>query len=259
MDTNETKIFTATLIAAAVVALIITYFILTVIRNQRRHLQLQQQYLLTEITTLEKERKRIVSDLHDELGPLLSAVKLQVASIETTQKDDIALIDKAGRNLDTIVNRIRGICNELMPQVLIRKGLIAAIEEFIADISTHSSIKIVFTNSDVSFQAALEIHIYRIVQELLNNAIRHSGADTITIEMFSEKDKLVLVVTDNGKGFDADKISRDSEGLGLKNILSRTEVLKGELYIDTKPGKGAKFTIEIPNRNGSQDTGGNSR
>ena len=259
MDTNETKIFTAALIAAAVVAIIITYFIITVMRNQRRHLHLQQQYLLTEITTLEKERKRIVSDLHDELGPLLSAVKLQVSSIETTQKDDIELIDKAGRNLDTIVNRIRGICNELMPQVLIRKGLAAAIEEFIADITSHCSIKIEFTNNNVSFQTSSEVHIYRIIQEMLNNALKHSGADTITIDLFSENSKFILIVADNGKGFDADKIARDSAGLGLKNILSRTEVLKGEMFVDTKPGKGAKFTIEIPNRNGSQDTSRNSR
>lgn len=259
MDTHETKIFTAVLIAAGIIGIIITYFIIIVIRNQRRHLQLQQQYLLTEITTLEKERKRIVSDLHDELGPILSVVKFQVSSIETNHQEEIELINKASNNLDNILERIRGICNELMPQVLIRKGLMAALREFIAEITDQSPIQIIFRHSNVTFSSSAEIHVYRIIQELLNNALKHSRANEIIIDMYYSNSKIVMMLSDNGIGFDAEEISKNSEGLGLKNILSRTEVLKGVMYVDTKPGEGAKFTIEIPNKNGSPDTTRNSR
>lgn len=251
MDTHETKIYTAILIAAGVIGVIIIYFIVIVIRNQRRHLHLQQQFLLTEINTLEKERKRIVSDLHDDLGPLLSIVKLQICSLEPNKKEEVALINKATYTLDDILFRIRGICNELMPQVLIRKGLIAAIKEYIAEINDQSRTLITFTHNDVNVKGNAEIHIYRIIQELINNALKHSSAQHIVVDITASLNQLVLSVTDDGKGFDADKISRDSGGLGLKNILSRTEVLKGGMYVDTRPGSGAKFRIEIPYKNGS--------
>src|SRR5688500_12226345 len=111
MDPNETKIYNAILIAAGVLGIILIYFIITIIRNQRRHLKLQQANLLVEITTLENERKRIVADLHDELGPLLSVVKLHVMSLETNEKQNLELIEKANANLDDILDRIRDICN----------------------------------------------------------------------------------------------------------------------------------------------------
>lgn len=258
MDTHETKIFNAVLIAAGVIGVIITYFIVIVIRNQRRHLQLQQRYLQTELATLEKERTRIVFDLHDDLGPLLSVVKLQISSLNITQKDEIELVNKATQSLDNILGRIRGICNELMPQVLMRKGLIAAIKEFIAELNDQSSISITFTHNNFTVPKNSEIHIYRIIQELLNNAIKHSSATKIDIRILSSEKLIILTIADDGKGFDAEQIPGDGKGMGLRNILSRTEVLKGTVYIDTKPGKGATFSIEIPNKNGPQNTTRNS-
>src|SRR3954467_736317 len=106
MDPHQTKIFYAILLAAAILGIIVLYFIFTIIRNQRRHLKLQQANLLVEITTLENERKRIVSDLHDELGPLLSVVKFQVSGLETRHPEDLKLIEKASTNLDNILDRI---------------------------------------------------------------------------------------------------------------------------------------------------------
>ncbi|RYF97499.1 MAG: sensor histidine kinase [Chitinophagaceae bacterium] len=246
MDSKETKIFTAILIAASVIGVIITYFITTVIRNQRRHLRLQQQFIVTEIATLEKERKRIVSDLHDELGPLLAVVKLQLVSIETNQQENVALINKATGNVDNILQRIRGICNELMPHVLIKKGLIPAIEEFVSDINDQSTVELVFRHNGQPVPKNAQIHIYRILQELINNALKHANASLIAISLSNSNGKMIIVVADNGVGFDAEKIDQASTGLGLKNIQSRTEVLKGDIYLDSQPGKGSTFTIEIP-------------
>jgi signal transduction histidine kinase len=200
-----------------------------------------------EITTLENERKRIVSDLHDELGPLLSVVKFQVSSLETEDPEDIKLIEKANDNLDNILERIRGICNHLMPQVLIRKGLIRAIEEFVSEVDGRSSIKISFTTGDVSVPPEAEVHIYRMIQEIVNNAVKHSEASTMSIDISSDQNHLIIKVQDNGKGFSTDKVLKEGSGLGLKNILSRTDILKGDLYIVSGPEKGTTYTIEIPN------------
>lgn len=96
MDSHETKIFSAVLIATVIIAVILIYFIISIIRNHRRHLRLQHQNLVVEITTLENERRRIVTDLHDELGPLLSVVKMQVSSVDARDQEDIQLVNKAG-------------------------------------------------------------------------------------------------------------------------------------------------------------------
>lgn len=247
MDPHETKIFTAILLAAGILGIIVIYFIITIVRNQRRHLKLQQQTLLVEINALENERKRIVSDLHDELGPLLSVVKFQVSSLETKISEDIELIQKASNNLDNILDRIRGICNHLMPQVLTRKGLVMAIREFITELDTRTSIKMDFSYQNVSFPPDTEVHLYRMIQEIVYNAIKHSEAGKMTIDISSKNGKIILIIQDNGKGFESENILKESRGLGLKNILSRVDILKGELYLASGPGKGTTYTIELPN------------
>lgn len=246
MDSNETKIFSAILIAAGILGIIVIYFIITIVKNQRRHLKLQQANLLVEITTLENERRRIVTDLHDELGPLLSVVKFQVSSLETQDKEDILLITKANDTLDNILERIRGICNELLPQVLIRKGLIVAIQEFLHDLDGKLPMSFEFTYQQVAIPQQAEIHLYRMIQEIVNNAIKHSQATRLTIDISSTNNHLVVKIQDNGKGFSADHKLKEGTGFGLKNILSRTDILRGDLYLATEPGKGTTYTIEIP-------------
>jgi signal transduction histidine kinase len=246
MDSHETKIYTAILIAAGILGIIVVYFIITIIRNQRRHLKLQEANLLVEITTLENERRRIVSDLHDELGPLLSVVKFQITSLETRVEEDLELIEKASRSLDDILQRIREICNQLMPQVLIRKGLLIAIKEFISDLDSKTRIKMKFTFEDIDVPAEAAVHLYRMIQEIVQNAIKHSGADHMNIDVSSKANKLIIMASDNGKGFSTEEVAKTSNGYGLKNILSRVDILHGEMYLASEPNKGTTYTIEIP-------------
>lgn len=246
MDPNETKIFHAILIAAGVLGIIVIYFIITIVRNQRRHFKLQQAKLMVEINTLENERRRIVSDLHDELGPLLSVVKFQVSSLESGAGEDVVLIEKASNNLDEILSRIRDICNQLMPQVLIRKGLIMAISEFINDIDGRTPIKMTFTHDDVKVPSLAEVHLYRLIQEIINNAVKHSRASALQISLTEKEERVVLSINDDGRGFEPQRMLRESGGWGLKNILSRVDILRGDIYLASKPGKGTTYTIEIP-------------
>ncbi len=131
MHTTETKIYTTILIAAGVLGIILVYFVINIIRQQRKNLIFQKGKIQAEITTLENERRRIASDLHDDLGPLLSAVKLQINSVEVPDEEDRELIERSGMYIDNILSRIREISNNLMPQALSRKGLIIALQEFI--------------------------------------------------------------------------------------------------------------------------------
>src|SRR3569833_1372485 len=108
MDAKETSFYTAILIVCAVVGVIIFYFIVSIIRQQRRAVRLYKQSLLTEITTLEKERSRMASDLHDEVGPLLSAVKLKIASLDVNEEDEQE-IEKTNEQIDKLITRMREI------------------------------------------------------------------------------------------------------------------------------------------------------
>ena len=259
MDPGETKIFIAILLAAGIIGIIIIYFIISTVCNQRKYFRLQQQQLITEITTLETERKRIVSDLHDELGPLLSVVKFQVSNLETTLQQDLKLIQKASDNLDDILHRIREICNQMMPQVLIRKGLFTAINEFIRETDSRTSMEIEFSYEHAYVSPALEIHVYRIIQEIINNATKHSMALCIYIDIEKKNEKLILRIEDDGTGFNSGNVLRENKGSGIKNILSRTHILQGEFYLDSSPGSGTTYTIEIPlTGNDLQNTTGNS-
>src|SRR4029079_7577382 len=107
MDAKETSLYTAILIICSVVGVIITYFIASIIRQQRRTVRLYKQSLLTEIATLEKERSRMASDLHDEVGPLLSAIKLRIGSLDIHNKTDQEEVDKTNQQIDNLLKRMR--------------------------------------------------------------------------------------------------------------------------------------------------------
>jgi len=144
MDASETSFYTAVLIASIVLLLIVGYFIVTIIRQQKRNKELYKSKILAEIATLEKERRRIAADLHDELGPVLSSVKLRMNCLDIESEEDKEELEKINRHVDDIIKRMRDISNDLMPSVLARKGLVAAMEEFIENISKPDKLKIYF-------------------------------------------------------------------------------------------------------------------
>ena len=246
MDATETKVYMAVLIATGVLAAILVYFIITVIRQQKRNLLLQSEKIQTEVNTLENERKRIASDLHDDLGPLLSAVRLQVNCLEAAQTEDKEIVERSVNQIDTILQRLREISNDLMPHALLRKGLVTATKEFINNIHAGHSLRIHLKADLVTgIPQQTEIHFYRIIHELIHNTYKHARATELAISLHIESEKLlVLVAKDNGKGFNYDP--GEIKGLGLSNIMSRVEMMKGDIYLDTKPGYGTSFTIEVP-------------
>ena len=247
MDTHETTIFTAILITSIVLGAVIAFFFISIIRHQRRNQELYKSKILAEITTLENERKRTAADLHDELGPILSAVKFQINSLDLETEEDRQNLEKANNNIDEIIRRMRGIANDLMPNTLVRKGLIAAMRASVEAINKSNNINIEFICSDLpDFDENKSINLYRILQEVIHNTIKHSKASLLKIELKRENRNLLVLTEDNGIGFDYAAESREESGLGLRNLLSRTEVLEGSMYVDSKPGKGTKFTFEIP-------------
>ena len=130
MDTQEARIFIAIIISAVLIGVIILYFVITMIRQQKKNLALQKTHILAELQAMEKERSRIAADLHDDLGPGLSSVRFQIDHARRSG-DETKQLAKASEQLDIYIERMREIAYNLMPSTLERKGLIPALEEFL--------------------------------------------------------------------------------------------------------------------------------
>jgi len=235
-----------TVIFAILITVIIIYFFASIIRYHRRYMRLQKERILIEITIQEKERKRIATDLHDSLGPLLSAVKLNINSIDVDPIDE-PILERAGKSLDEIISSVRQISYDLLPNTLERKGLTEAVREFIGHVGYKRNINIqLYVVKDIHVPKEKEIHIFRMLQEMIHNAIKHSQAANLQIGLSEEDSSLLLLAKDDGIGFDVEKEKERTSGLGLKSLESRCEILNGTFTMESKPGFGTNYFVKIP-------------
>jgi signal transduction histidine kinase len=248
MDAPETSLFTAVLIICFVVGVIIIYFIVSIVRQQRKNLQLNRENIMAEITAMEKERARIAADLHDELGPMLAAVKLKINSFELTDEDDIKEIERTNEHIDGLIRRMREISYDLLPGMLTRKGLVQAILQFVEYTRNANTldIELELSQSPINIDEQRSIHLFRIVQEIIHNTIKHSQASKLKIMLHERKGLLILSTSDDGQGFDYHAVSKSEKGIGLRSLLSRTEMIGGVMYIESVLNKGTEYSFEIP-------------
>jgi signal transduction histidine kinase len=248
MDTHKNEILKIILGAVVVLAFIISYFIYTLLKQHRRVVKWQEEKIKAEITILENERKRIAGDLHDDIGPMLSAIKLHVNHVEPVNAEERIVIEKSGKLIDEVIHRFREIAYNLLPNTLVRKGLITAVNEFIDKISQAHSLKINFVyDDDIRLAADSELNLYRIVQEIIHNAVKHAQATELFIQLYKKNNQLVFIANDNGIGFNYDGLNiSHSAGLGLLNIQNRVTLLNGKLTIKSENCKGTNYIILIP-------------
>lgn len=243
----ETNIYNIMVLAGTLMAAVLIFFIISIIRYHRKYVKLQKERIHAEITIQENERKRIATDLHDSLGPLLSSVKLQINSLDSTSSNDQHIIHKAGRHLDEIITNLREISHNLLPNTLQRKGLSEAIKEFSGNNSKRNGTKIDFYQlQPVTMAPEKEIHVFRMMQEIIHNALKHSHAKNLQIGMGKENNEIIILSKDDGVGFDPEKVRKISAGLGLKSIESRIEILNGTYILKSSPGHGTSYFIKIP-------------
>jgi signal transduction histidine kinase len=243
----ENKILDITLLFSLIIAIIIIYFFGSIIRYHRRYMRLQREKIFAEITIQENERKRIATDLHDSLGPLLSAVKLNIGSVDVHHPDDQVILEKTGKYLDEIIGSMRQISYDLLPNTLERKGLIEAIREFVNQVNLKKTINIqLYVVKEIQVPKEKEIHIFRMIQEIVHNTLKHAKAANLQIGLSEENGHLLFLTKDDGKGFDKDKALAGSTGLGLKSLESRCEILNGILSLESTPGAGTNYFIKIP-------------
>lgn len=196
----------------------------------------------------ERERKRIATELHDGLGQLLSSARLNIAALQGNDNNSPSKqIDNSLKLLDSAVNEVRVISHNMMPNALVSIGLESALREQVHMINDAGSFNIHLNlpEEKLIISETLAISSYRIIQEILNNAIKSSEARNIWISILVRSTLFEIVIRDDGKGFDVHHY-RDGTGIGWGNINSRIEMISGKIDIETYPNKGTSVIMRIP-------------
>lgn len=218
-------------------------FLRSIIRHYKHNQRLHRSLRCIEVESIESERKRIVTELHDGIAPIITSIKVIISGIPANNRADVIAAEKAMQNTDILLERLRETYFNLRPSGLTRQGLVAAIGEWIDDLNETTKLRWTFRYDDgieIPYEASL--NIYRIVQEGIHNILKHADAHECCIVLQKKNRQYILMIQDDGKGFTA----YSCKGYGLNNIALRTEALHGKFYLDTKPGKGTTIQIDIP-------------
>ncbi len=222
--------------------------------NQSRIVELEKekQLLASEavIKGQDEERGRLAKDLHDGLGGLLSGVKFSLTNMKSNvilDADSALVFERSLDMLDHSISELRRVAHNMMPEVLVKFGLSEALKSYCASLSESQLFTIDFQSIGMEnrLTSNMEIFIYRIVQELLNNAAKHAKATQVLVQLARQNDEISITVEDDGVGFDITSIKR-SAGAGWANIRSRIEYLKGKLDVQSTPGEGTSVLITVP-------------
>ncbi|WP_162127438.1 sensor histidine kinase [Flavobacterium phycosphaerae] len=223
------------------------------IESQKLENVLQQQEL-KEIDKLlegqEKERIKIANELHDNLGSLMATLKLNFQNLKLradSNEESNQLFDKTDDLLEEAYQKVRGIAHAKNAGVIANEGLLPAILNIAkkASVTGKLNVQVIPFGLDERLENTIEVTIFRMIQEILTNAIKHAKATEITIHLTQHQDSLNIIVEDNGKGFNAKSIEKN-EGMGLPNIEKKVEHMGGTFTIDSAVGRGSSIIIDIP-------------
>lgn len=246
------RLLTGLLGTGAAVFLLALIFVYSIYKSNKRNnahklRELQQQKKL-EVTQAilegeESERQRLARDLHDGLGGALSGIKIKLSA----EQENITapIVGATILQLENAIAELRRIARNMMPETLIRSGLEAALRDLCVSLSSvRTIIEFQPGNIQKSIPVPAQVNIYRIIQELLANAIRHGQATLIIVQCMQQSKHILITVEDNGTGFDL-KDQSQFKGAGFNNIRNRISLMKGGMHIDTMPGDGTTVNIEL--------------
>ncbi len=253
------------LLASVVVLLILALMIYRYFINGQQLAKQQDELQQIHISQLEKdkqlvvvdsmlkgqeeERTRLAKDLHDGLGGLLSGIKFSLSNMKDNlivTPDNMSVFERSLDMIDTAIKELRRVAHNMMPEMLTKFGLDEALNEYCNAINATKLLSVKYQSHGMAsrIDQSAEIIIYRIIQELLNNVLKHSAATEVFVQLVRDNSRLSVVVEDNGKGFSVHQPSGNT-GVGLSNIRSRVDYLKGQLDVHSAPDKGTLINMEF--------------
>lgn len=221
----------------------------TLIEQQKVATLLKEQELTSidaMIAGQEKERQKVANELHDDLGSLMATVKLHFDNVKVDEKDPA--MQNAQALLEKAYQKIRGMAHAKNSGVMANHGLLPAVKKMAKTINDTNALEVNVEDFGLAerMENSLELTIFRILQELITNIIKHAEATKANIQFTQHEDKLNIIVEDNGKGFDMPSVARSANGMGLGTIEKRIEHLEGSFTVDSIIGKGTSILIDIP-------------
>ncbi|MFN8116642.1 MAG: sensor histidine kinase [Bacteroidia bacterium] len=262
LEAKEKQAFIKNIIIISVVLLLLLLSGLGILFYRKKQIE-QQAKLDAEIANQkeirtkaildaeEKERRRIAQDLHDGVGQLLSAAKLNLSNLDSKliaqTEEQKAAMQNALNLVDDSVKEVRLVSHNMMPNTLIKLGLGSAVREFITKLGNAPNLKIdlEIVGLDTRLENQVETVLYRVIQEIVNNIIKHAKASHISMQLIRHETEMNVMIEDNGIGFDTSKLE-NFEGIGLKGIQTRIEFLNGSVHFDSSIGRGTTVIIDIP-------------
>jgi len=214
--------------------------------------EIEADLISTVIDTQEQERERFAQEMHDGLGQILLASKMNLdaisENINSLDKETTIIYHNSLNLLNEGIKETRSISHGLMSRTLKQFGLTKSIENMLYSLNQTKSINFSFTENigNVRYNIKLEMAIYRIIQELVNNILKHAKATKGIIKILKENEHLKIIVIDNGIGFSPDKLNKYKEGIGLSNIKTRISYLGGTIKIQDKVKRGSKIEMYLP-------------
>ncbi len=262
IESNEKQAFIKNIIIASIIALLLLLSIVAILFYRKKQVE-QQAKLNAEIAfqkevrtkaiieAEEKERRRIAQDLHDGIGQLLSAAKLNLSNLDSNIPNQTVEQKSAMQNalslVDDSVKEVRAVSHNMMPNTLIKLGLASAVREFITKLGNAPTLKaeLEIVGLDTRLDNQIETVFYRVIQEIVNNIIKHAKASQISMQLIRHDNELNIMIEDNGIGFDTNKLD-SFEGIGIKGIQTRIEFLNGSVNFDSSLGRGTTVVIDVP-------------
>lgn len=248
-----------TLLGALVILIVLVLALAFLLYNRMRlkqrarlneeSLKQQEIRLKTIVETQEKERKRIARDLHDGLGQQLAGLKINLSGLsKQTEPNSPArkkIFDSSVETVDEVCVELRNIAHQMMPRALSVAGLVPATEDLLHQLLGTAQLKYNFEAQEVDkLPESMEIGVFRVIQELISNILKHAEAKEVSVQLFKNKDHIVLIVEDDGIGIESAK--SDKKGIGLMNISARVQALNGSYSFDSGPKAGTVTNIRIP-------------
>ena len=217
--------------------------------------ELNKQKIVAQamVDAQEKERAEIGKELHDNINQILSTTKLYLELAKNDHKERLNLISRSAENIHEAIHEIRNISRSLVPASIGDLGLQDSIADLVESVKTTRAIHVEFYpvgNFDERISDKEKLMLFRIIQEQVNNVLKHSGARNLIIELILEEteNRIELNITDDGKGFHPENV-KNKKGLGLSNIMSRADLFGGKVTIMSSPGKGCKLRVQVPVQN----------
>jgi signal transduction histidine kinase len=246
MDTQEGSFFTTYILATAILFVVAVYFTYILVRQHKQNLRLAKQKLTSEIKASEAERSAIATELHNDIAPHLIGIKMRLASIEGLS--DHPQVEACNHAISECVKQIKNLSRAISPISIYMLNFKEGIRYFIEQHGYNEMMNIeIIDETTVDLGKEANNQVYRILQEIVLNTIKHAQAKDLVIEISETEKELLIRTQDNGVGFTfADNKRKKMSGMGLLSIENRIDYLNGTLIVNSEAKSGAQYNIRIP-------------